>query len=290
MYRAKQRGRNRVEVFDDALQAHADERRHISESLTEALDSHRLTPARLTVAYQPVFELVGPRLVGFEALARLTGRDGSTIPPDLFIPVAEETGMINALGGFVLEEALSALARWRTSGVDRDHVTMAVNFSARQAQHSYLPHLISAALTRHGLAPADLTIEVTESVLMESGSSTLRQLTELHDSGVKIALDDFGTGYASLKYLVTLPVDTVKVDKSFTAGILVDATSETIVRAVASLAAQLHVQCIVEGIETPDQLAALPAGVLGQGYLLGKPAACLPETSELLELAPSHAG
>ena len=148
---------------------------------------------------------------------------------------------------------------------------MAVNLSAREAQNADMPSLVLAALARHGLQPADLVLELTESVLVEAGSDTLAQLIALRDGGVKIAIDDFGTGYASLRYLAVLPVDAVKVDRSFTAGLPTDATSVTIVRAVARLAAEMGLACIVEGVETEQQLNALPPGVRGQGFLLGRP-------------------
>lgn len=209
--------------------------------------------------------------MSFAALARLTDAEGGPIPPDTFISVAEDSGLIAGLGEAVLDTALEGLVRWRSTHTGTPAATMGVNFSARQAQHVDMPALVLAALGRHGLQPADLTLELTESVLLEAGSSTLRQLTELHDAGVGISIDDFGTGYASLHYLTTLPVSSVKVDKSFTAGLLTNASSATVVRAVAALAAELGLGCTVEGIENEQQLNALPAGTLGQGFLLGRP-------------------
>ena len=132
--------------------------------------------------------------------------------------------------------------------------------------------VVGAALDRHGLSPEDLVLELTESVLLESGSSMLRQLGELRDGGVGIAIDDFGTGFASLRYLATLPVSAVKIDRSFTATMTSDSTSSSIVRAIIALARDLQLGCVVEGIETTDQLDALPGSVQGQGFLLGPPA------------------
>jgi predicted signal transduction protein with EAL and GGDEF domain len=273
MYLAKQRGKNRVEVYDGTLHADLLERRRVEHALRSALAPGGPWHPHLGVAYQPVIDLTDGRLVSFEALARLTDPQGQPIPPDIFISVAEDTGLIAALGESVLNAAMGGLVRWRSTHATLPAATMAVNFSARQAQQVDMPAVVREALTRHGLQPADLTLELTESVLLEAGSSTLQQLTELHTAGVAISIDDFGTGYASLHYLTTLPVSSVKVDRSFTAGLLTDANSATIVRAVAALAAEMGLACIVEGIETEHQLSALPAGILGQGYLLGYPTA-----------------
>ncbi len=291
MHRAKAGGKNRVEFFDQALATRRAARRRTVEALASALDSSADSPttlARLTVAYQPVYQLEPRRLVGFEALARLTGHDGESIAPDDFIPLAEETGMISRLGEMVLDQALAALADFNLRHHQSERTTMAVNVSASQAQHAHLPTLIGAALRKHGLEPADLVVELTESVLLESSPSTVRQLTELQDLGVGIAMDDFGTGYASLQYLATLPFDTLKVDKSFTHGMKLGRTNAAILNAVAALADELDKTCIVEGIETQAQLEALPSGMMGQGYLLGKPVPYLVSDSPLSSRVPAQ--
>ncbi|MGV8874292.1 MAG: putative bifunctional diguanylate cyclase/phosphodiesterase [Rhodococcus sp. (in: high G+C Gram-positive bacteria)] len=276
MYRAKQLGKDRIELFDDALRANALERAYIEQTLRGALDSEGRGAATLSVAYQPVYDLDSRQLASFEALARLRDDNGVNITPDRFIPVAEDTGLISELGERVLDDALGTLVRWRaanppTSASDSP-VTMAVNLSARQAQHVDIFEVVGSALGRHRMVPGDLILEITESVLLESGSSVLRQLGELRTSGVGIAIDDFGTGFASLRYLATLPVSSVKIDRSFTSTMTSDATSSSIVRAIINLARDLRLGCVVEGIETLDQLDALPVSVQGQGYLLGRPA------------------
>ncbi|MBY6696025.1 EAL domain-containing protein [Rhodococcus sp. BP-149] len=149
---------------------------------------------------------------------------------------------------------------------------MAVNLSARQAQHVYMFVVVTDMLARHGLESSDLILELTESVLLESGSSTLRQLSQLRANGVGIAIDDFGTGYASLRHLATLPVSAVKIDRSFTATMTKDPASDSIVRAIVGMARDLRLDCVVEGIETVEQLHSLPGEVQGQGFLLGRPA------------------
>ncbi len=285
LYRAKQRGRNRVEVFDEALGADVVERSRVERTLREALEPQMEPPTTvpvssvlpvlsvLSVAYQPVYNLADDSLVGFEALARLTDALGHPVAPDVFIPIAEETGLITRLGERVLDDALACLVQWKADHPPDQAVTMAVNLSARQAQHADMPSVVRAALTRHHLSGGDLILELTESVLLESGTSTLRQLTELRDIGVGIAIDDFGTGYASLRYLANLPVSSVKVDRSFTATMMESTTSTTIVRAIATLAKDLGLHCVVEGVESHEQLDALPFGVQGQGYLMGRPTA-----------------
>ena len=273
LYRAKQLGKNRVEVFDEALGADLIERNRVEGVLRQALDRDRTGPPTLTVAYQPVYDLADNALVGFEALARLRDPAGIPIGPDAFIPIAEETGLITPLGEQVLDQALACLVGWRADHPDDRPATMAVNISARQAEHADMPRVVRDALARHRLEPVDLILELTESVLLESGSSTLRQLTELRESGVGIAIDDFGTGYASLRYLATLPVSSVKVDRSFTATLTSSRTSATIVNAILTLAGDLGLECVVEGLETREQIQALPAAVLGQGFLLGRPTA-----------------
>ena len=136
-----------------------------------------------------------------------------------------------------------------------------------------MPRVVRSALTQHNLEPSDLTLELTESVLLESGTSTLRQPTELRRSGVGIAIDDFGTGYASLRYMATLPVSSVKVDRSFTATLTTNPISASIVHAILNLAGDLGLDCVVEGLETWEQIQALHTAVLGQGFLLGRPTA-----------------
>ena len=286
LYRAKQRGKNRIEVFDESFGADVAQRNWVETELRLALDPDRAGPPALTVAYQPVYDLADNTLVGFEALARLKDATGTPIPPDAFIPIAEETGLINALGEQILEQALACLATWHAAHPDDRPATMAVNLSARQAQHADMPRVVQAALTRHHLQPSDLILELTESVLLESGTSTLRQLTELRRNGVGIAIDDFGTGYASLRYLATLPVSSVKVDRTFTATLTTDHTSATIVNAILTLASDLNLDCVVEGLETHEQIAALPTQVQGQGYLLGRPTPT-PQNRWLATAAPT---
>jgi diguanylate cyclase (GGDEF)-like protein/PAS domain S-box-containing protein len=275
MYRAKHGGKDRFEVFEHGLRTDIVERARVEQLLRRCLADPEVSAPQggptLTAAYQPVVDSATGTLVGFEALARLTDSAGGAVAPEVFIPIAESTGLIRAVDVHMLDQACRRLARWRQHTPGLQHVTMAVNISAFHAQHTFLVDDVRSALRTHGLAPADLILELTESVLLEAAPSTLTALRTLRGSGVGISIDDFGTGYASLRYLVTLPVSAVKVDRSFTAGLPHDKTSRTIVRAVAGLAKDLHLSCIVEGVETQAQRAALPPGVQIQGWLTGRP-------------------
>jgi PAS domain S-box-containing protein len=287
MYRAKSRGKNCYALFEPELRTELAERGHVEQMLRGALNPPtgesgpgfvsvpRSNNPTLSAVYQPIFDSGSRRLVGFEALARLIDADGVNIPPDVFIAVAEDTGLIHTLGAVMLDLACSQLRAWRTQTPGLEHVSMAVNMSALQAHDASLGHDVRGALTRHRLQPKDLVLELTETALLRAAPSTITILRALHTDGLGIAIDDFGTGYASLRYLATLPVTAIKVDRSFTAGLPHDETSLKIVNAVAGLAADMEIGCVVEGVETAEQLAALPAGVQVQGYLTGRPAPAL---------------
>ncbi len=283
MYEAKRGGKDRSRVFAHGMRADLVQRGHIEHLLRSALqtpaaeaplDIEGLHPSgipTLTASYQPIFDAGTGDLIGFEALARLSDGSGTAIPPDGFITVAEDTGLIQPLGVRMLELACGQLERWREGPNGLHGVTMAVNVnvSAVQAQQSSLGEDVRHALSMHHLQPTDLVLELTESALLQAAHSTIKTLRGLHDDGVGIAIDDFGTGYASLRYLVTLPVSALKVDRSFTAGLPSDDISRKIVNAVAGLAADLGLACIVEGVETQAQRDCLPLGVQLQGWLTG---------------------
>jgi diguanylate cyclase (GGDEF)-like protein/PAS domain S-box-containing protein len=285
MCRAKALGKDRCEIFNAHLRAEAVERGRVEKLLRRALalkvasadreqrsddDPQRGRTDLLWVAYQPIMDLQTQRIEGVEALARLTDRDGRGVSPEDFIPIAEETGLIGPLGSFVLEQACRDLATWQRTL--EAPLGVSVNLSARQAGLTDLVEQVESSLLAWQIPPAQLTLELTETALLEAGPSTMSALHALRALGVHISIDDFGTGYASLRYLTQLPVTGVKVDRSFTAGLPDDPTSKAIVQSVAGLARELSLSCVVEGIETVEQLQALPSGVQGQGYLLGRPA------------------
>jgi chemotaxis family two-component system sensor kinase Cph1 len=272
MYRAKQTGKNRVSTFDDSLRAGIFERATAEQALHAALDHDGLDHPRLTVAYQPVIDLDSGLLIGFEALPRLTDSAGEAIDHDVFSYVAEHSALIGPLGATVLDTALAALARWRSEHPGDHPAKIAVNLSARQAQQADMPALVRATLDRYELNCSDLALELTESVLIEAGSSTLRQLSHLRESGVGIAINDFGAGNASLSQLAILPIDAIKLDRTFVQGLPDDTVNRKIVHAIAGLAVDLGLRCIFTGIDEPEQLTGLPRGVLAQGIVLGRSA------------------
>jgi diguanylate cyclase (GGDEF)-like protein/PAS domain S-box-containing protein len=295
MYVAKGRGKDRFEVFEHGLHNDLAERGRVERLLREALSQlkpdlamtagtlrARGTPPTFSAAYQPVFDSGTGTLMGFEALARLTDAAGLEVSPDVFIAIAEETGIIHALGRTMLELACAQMRAWRVEIPGLERVSMAVNVSALQAQHASLADDVRTALQTHGLSPSDLVLELTETALLQVANSTITALRTLRAEGVGIAIDDFGIGYASLRYLATLPVSAVKIDRSFTAGLPHDQTSRKIVKAVAGLAEDMQLICIVEGVETDEQRAALPLGVYLQGFLTGRPQS--PESMDVLTL------
>lgn len=267
MYVAKKQGRDRGVLFESS-QRRASERQAMTEQLLRQSLGDEPT---LDVAYQPIFDIRSGQLLSVEALARLNPPAGGPVDPEHFIGVAEHTGLIGRLGEVILTRACDDLHAWRQATPAAAGLHVAVNLSARQAQDPGLADMVLQTLLSRGLRPTDLVLELTETVLLSAGLPALRQLRRLRDAGTGIAIDDFGVGYASLRYLATLPVTSLKVDRSFTAGLPHDAVSCTIVRAVAGLAADMELTCVIEGIENQTQLQALPAGVQGQGFHLGRP-------------------
>jgi PAS domain S-box-containing protein len=302
MYRAKKRGKDRIEVFEHQLRTDLAERGRIERLLRQGLDAatdacdqsdgiptpRRCAAPRFGVAYQPLVRNGTGRLIGFEALARLTDEHGNPVPPESFIAVAEDTGLITTLGLVVLDRACAQLQQWRSVLPEGRALTMAVNLSAVQAQHVNLPDMILATLQRYDLEPGALVLELTETALLEAAGSTLAMLGRLRTAGVTVYIDDFGTGYASLRYLTTLPVNGVKVDRSFTTGLPHDATKTRIVQAITGLAHDLGLDCVVEGVETTGQRAALPHDVILQGYLTGAPASATEIAPTRLTAGPSR--
>ena len=283
MYTAKRRGKDRFEIFEHGMRTDVVERGRVERVLRRALRSiqvwsHdpartavRVQPDRIWAVYQPIFSADTGSLTGFEALARLADGSGTAIAPDVFIPIAEETGMIRALGTYMLDQAIGQLSSWRSRRREFAGVTMAVNVSALQVGHASLVHDVRRALSTHGMHPKDLVLELTETALLQAGRSTISALEELRADGMGIDIDDFGVGYASLRYLATMPVSGVKIDRSFTSGLPEDTVSRKIVGAIAALAADLELACTVEGVETALQQDALPDGVRLQGWHTGVP-------------------
>ena len=216
-------------------------------------------------------ELATSRITAVEALVRWSrGTDAVPVPPGEFVGVAEDSGLIVPLGDWVLREACRQVAAWRASGWD---VELSVNFSLRQVSASRFTESVLAAVQDNGLPPGVLTLEVTERVLIEGADPMAARLAGLRRWGVRLAIDDFGTGYASLAYLRRLPVDIIKIDPSFVAGLGTDATMAMLTDAIVRVGRDLGIEVVAEGIERPEQAELLRAmGCrLGQGYLVGRP-------------------
>jgi diguanylate cyclase (GGDEF)-like protein/PAS domain S-box-containing protein len=267
MYRAKELGKARCEVFDDSMRERAVERLDLEGGLRHALERDELR-----VLYQPQVELAGGRIVGAEALLRWHHPERGVVVPPLFIPIAEQTGLIVPIGAWVLEEAARQAAVWaERSGRE---LTMSVNVSPRQLADDGFAAVVERALADSGLAPHLLCLEVTESAVMADPDAATAVLERLKALGVRLAIDDFGVGYSSLSQLKTLlPVDTIKIDKSFVDGVTGDGEDHAIVDAVLRLAEGLGLSAVAEGVETGEQVEAL-LGMgcrLSQGFHFARP-------------------
>ena len=264
MSRAKDTGGDRVEVYAAHMHADVVRRLEIVSDLQRAVSN-----GELTLQYQPVVELATSRVVGAEALVRWW-RGDQVVPPREFLGAAEESGLIVPLGEWVLREACAQGAAWRRSSED---VGVSVNLSARQLTAPAFSARVAAILTETGLPPEALTVEVNERILVEEDELIIERLAELHRLGVRMAIDDFGTGYASLAYLRQLPLDIIKIDPSFVAGLGHDDTLTLLTRTVVQVGRDLGLRVIAEGIEQPRQLAALrEMGCgYGQGFLIARP-------------------
>ena len=225
----------------------------------------------LSLAFQPQADAETGRLTGFEALSRWRLADGTVIPPDVFIPMAETSDAIHLFGEWSLRRACETAARWMNEGVA--DLPVAVNLSARQLDDPGLARMVLGILAETGLPAANLKLELTETALFEHGDSSREVLTRLRGAGVRLVLDDFGTGYSSLSLLHRVPVEALKIDKHFTQAMVEDRDAAAIVRAIIDMAHALGLQVIAEGVETNDQLLFLRAYRCDriQGYLLARP-------------------
>ena len=268
MYKAKADGKARIALFDASLHEQLGHKLQLEADLRRAIGE-----GQLSLAYQPLYDLNPHRLNGFEALMRWTHPTRGVVSPDVFIALAEECGVIEALTQWALDEAIRQHAVWTREMAHCAGLVMHVNVSGRDlSRPNFVPH-IRAALHSHGLMPQQLVLEVTESTLMEHRDLALRALAELTAQGVKVGIDDFGTGYSSLAYLSTLPFDCLKIDRSFVIGMDQSPKNVEIVRTVISLGRTLNKQVVAEGIETRQQLERLRqlGATIGQGYLLSRP-------------------
>ena len=267
MYRAKGAGKGRYEVFEASMRAGIAERAELEQIIHGAVDR-----GELRVAYQPIVELMTGKVVGAEALVRWHPAGRPLLMPADFITLAEENGQIVAIGRWVIEEACRVGRRLQDQLGD-PAFGISVNLSARQFQHPDLVRDVKSALKATGMAPGSLTLEITESVLMQHTASTIETLGRLRAHGIRLAIDDFGTGYSSLSYLDRFSVDALKIDRTFVDGFGADREGPVLVRAIIELGQALGLEIVAEGIERVDQLGPLRAlGCrFGQGYLFSRP-------------------
>ena len=277
LYRAKSGGRGAFSFYDASMDAQLQERRTLTRDLREALAGDQLA-----LHFQPLYEGDGETLVGYEALARWRHPVRGFVPPSEFVPLAEDTGLIDALGRWVLRRACSEAARWP------EHLSVAVNLSAAQFRNGDLIESVTNALDESGLPARRLGVEITESLLMSNTEQVMSALRALSAMGVRIAMDDFGTGYSSLAYLWRFPFDKLKIDRAFTQNMENDPKVGLIVRSIISLAHSLQIRVNAEGVETQLQLDTLRRHGCDelQGFLLGRPTASdvLPHLDDMPEV------
>jgi diguanylate cyclase (GGDEF)-like protein/PAS domain S-box-containing protein len=282
MYKAKERGRARYEVFDEDMR----------EQLLRRLDTEHAMPRALErnefrILYQPIVSLETGTMTGVEALVRWEHPEHGLITPAEFVPIAEDNGLIVPLGSWVLRQAMEQAAGWQREYPSRCDLHVTVNLSARQLQDPGLPFAVATALDELSMDPAALTLEITESVLMSDRDVCLARLLDLKVLGVRLAIDDFGTGYSSLAYLQRFPLDVLKVDKAFVDGVAHGPEEAALAAAIVRLGHSLHLLTVAEGVEQPEQVAHLRR--LGcheaQGYLFARP---LPASQIAACLDPGH--
>jgi diguanylate cyclase (GGDEF)-like protein len=267
LYEAKAAGKNRYATFQSSMQTAASDRLELEMDLGQALEHQELF-----LLYQPTFDLRSEHIVGVEALIRWQHPQRGLLPPDIFIPLAEESGLVVPIGAWVLREACAQAAAWHESG---HRIGVAVNVSARQLDTDGLLQDVCDALGSSGLEPDYLTLEVTETALMRDPETTAERLRELKRLGVRIAIDDFGTGYSSLAYLRQFPADMIKIDRAFISSIAESSRSTAIIHTLVQLGKALDIDTLAEGIEDRHQLLTLQREHCdhGQGYLFSRPVA-----------------
>lgn len=263
MHRAKEDGAVRHELFDPRMSARARERLKLEADVRHAIEEEQFV-----LHYQPIISFETGELSAFEALVRWKHPERGLLGPDLFVPIAEETGLIVPLGKWVLEEACRQMKRWRDLYPERAKVAVAVNLSARQFDDPNIVAEIQGCLERAGLDPDGLELEMTESVVMARTRENAKKLAALRALGVQLLIDDFGTGYSSLASLTSFPLDTLKIDRSFVSRMEFEEDKAEIVRVLCSLARRLGLQVVAEGIETAEQLRMLKTldCHFGQGF------------------------
>ncbi|HEY7512808.1 MAG TPA: EAL domain-containing protein [Vicinamibacteria bacterium] len=268
LHRGKRRGGGRSEIFDESMHSLAASRLQMETDLWRALQR-----GELRLHYQPMVALDTERVTGFEALVRWQHPRLGLLAPEDFVPLAEEMGVSAPLGAWVIREACRAAGQWQRAFAAAGPLSVSVNLSARQFARSDVLALTAEALRESGLGPASLRLELTESVVMEEPEAAAAKLARLKELGIALDIDDFGTGYSSLSHLRRFPIDALKIDRSFVSRMDTDVDDHEIVRTIVTLAANLGVAAVAEGVETPEQKARLQ-GLrcrFGQGFLFSRP-------------------
>ncbi len=265
LYAAKEAGRNQHVTYESGMQTAAQDRITLEMDLADALAEEQLF-----LVYQPTFDLKSERTTGVEALLRWRHAERGVIAPDVFIPIAERSGLILSIGRWVLHMATRQAATWRAAGHE---LSISVNVSGRQLDHDELIDDVRSALAESGLKPSALTVEITETALMKDPEATARRLNAIKALGVRVAVDDFGTGYSSLAYLRQFPVDTLKIDRAFVQGIASSKESAALIQTLIDLGKTLNLETLGEGIEDLAQLEHLQRARCdsGQGFLFARP-------------------
>lgn len=267
-HQAKQNGRNRVEMFDESMQARLTRRMDVEHALHGAIGRREMR-----LYHQPIVDIGTGRVSGFEALMRWERQDGTLVSPADFIPVAEETGIICELGAWALHDALGELRGWIDDGVVPPTTTMSVNVSPRQVAEPGFPSIVRAALDESGVPPHLLWLEITESMMLDDPDLAAPILDEIRSMGVRIAMDDFGTGFSSLSVLQQFPIQRIKIDRAFVQGIGDSTNDRSLVRTIIAMARSMALDLVAEGVETVEQLEGLRE--LGcdkaQGFLISRP-------------------
>jgi diguanylate cyclase len=276
MVRAKSNGRNTYQFYSTDIDSASREKLAMETRLRRAIERDELL-----LHYQPKIDIASGRMVGAEALLRWKHPDLGLVPPDQFIPLAEQSGLIVEIGEWVVDRACAQMARWRAAG--HGDIKIAVNVSRQEVVAGGLVPMIGDAMQRHGIRPGQLVVELTEGMLMDRVDATRQQLDELRALGCELSIDDFGTGFSSMSYLKRFPLDELKIDKSFISGTPTDSTDVAIVKAIIALAHSLELRVVAEGVETDSQrneLRRLGCDIY-QGYLCSRP---LPAASFIARL------
>ncbi|HLJ54760.1 MAG TPA: GGDEF domain-containing phosphodiesterase, partial [Chthonomonadaceae bacterium] len=268
MYRAKSDGKSGYAVFASNMNADVVDRMEVETGLRFALERDELR-----VYYQPLIDLQSGGMTGVEALLRWEHPTNGLTAPGKFIPIAEETGLIVPIGYWVLEEACRQMQEWKAAYPEYGPLSVSVNLSGKQLQRPDVVERVAEVIEKTRIAPADLKIEITESVMMGDVADTVSKLHALKALGVKLAMDDFGTGYSSMASLSTFPLDTVKIDRAFVKRLTENHESSSVVSAIIMLSKALQLDVTGEGIETPEQLVQLQGlgCQIGQGYFFDRP-------------------